>query len=58
MKFNVFKSQLLHSVAVSFKSTELAFHNDPWGNTTYPEMTKRLSASQKVILAVTELGHS
>lgn len=57
MKFNVFKSQLLH-VAVSFKSTELAFHNDPWGNTTYPEMTKRLNASQKVILAVTELGHS
>lgn len=57
MKFNVPKSQLLH-VAVSFKSTELVFHNDPWGNTTYPEMTKRLSASQKVILAVTELGHS
>lgn len=57
MKFNVFKSQLLHG-AVSFKSTELAFHNDPWGNTTYPEMTKRLNASQKVILAVTELGHS
>lgn len=58
MKFNVFKSQLLHSIAVLFKSTELSFHNDPGCNTTYPEMTKRLSASQKVILAVMELGHS
>lgn len=58
MKWNMVKSQLLPYVAISFKITELAFSNDAWGNTTYPEMTKRLSAIQKVILAVTELGHS
>lgn len=57
-EFNVFKSQLFHYGAVPFKFNELAFSNDTWDNITFPEMTKRLSAIQKMILAVMELGHS